>query len=109
MLRVRQLIEPLLANTAQLLEDDILPPNIELLFSSAKTVRYPPFVYRLLKKHLWVFSHFGIFMEALLQKMLAGNWRENLYELYLETAKDYTADDIKERCNPAVVCIYRIN
>ncbi|KKK61767.1 hypothetical protein LCGC14_3011040, partial [marine sediment metagenome] len=96
MLRVRQLIEPLVPSTAQLLEDNLLPPNIELLFNSSKTVRYPPFVYTLQKKHKWAFSHFGIFIEDLLRGMLAEDWKDKLYELYLETTKHYTHHDISK-------------
>ena len=95
MLRVRQIIEPLVPRFDELLKQDLLPPNIELLFDSNKLVRYPPFVYTLKKKYSWAFSHHGIFMEMLLREMLTGaDWKSNLYKLFLKTASFYTYSDI---------------
>lgn len=96
MLRVRQLTDPLVPCTDQLISDGILPANIKTIFELQKTVRYPPFVYTLHKTHKWAFSHFGVFMEALLSKMLVGEWKAGLYQLYTTTAEYYTKDDITD-------------
>lgn len=95
MFRVRQITDPLIPLFDKLVADELLPANIELLLRCGKTVKHPPFVYTLLKKHKWAFSHFGIFMEHLIREMLAGNnWKKIAYKLYIDIAKEFTNADI---------------
>lgn len=92
MIRVRQAIGSLVPRGPHFI--DILPANISIILSLDRLVRYPPPIYKLSKKYKWTFSHFGIFMEELIRKMLNGNWKDDVYKLFLETAKFYTSDDL---------------
>lgn len=84
MLRVRQVTDPLVPLTNNLLKDGLLPPNIQFLFSCNKTVKYPPFIYRIAKKYRWIFSHYGLFIESLIRLMLDGDWKDKLYDTFIK-------------------------
>lgn len=95
MFRVRKITDPLVPLFNKIVEDGLLPQNIHSALKCSKNIKYPPFVYNLLKTHKWAFCHFGIFMEKLLQEMNNNEkWKDNIYKIYINTSLCFTEDNI---------------